>query len=147
MRIRGTYVDPYAPVTLIQLKDLVLWRRNNIRSPHACMTASGHYPTRYLQWGVSQCSCDGFCVRQALSFIFWWLLDSRRKGRMHIVVIEQLLDRVKLPIRDGVVKLQDSAELRRRVGDGHSHDGGCSLWVLSTLPILTLLKRTRKRAS
>ena len=62
-------------------------------------------------------------MRQALSLIFWWLLDGRRKGRMYVVVIEQLLDGVELPIRDSIVKLQDSAELRRRVGDGHSHDG------------------------
>ena len=44
---------------------------------------------------------------------------------MYVVVIEQLLDGVELPSRDGIVKLQDSAELRRRVGDGHSHDGSC----------------------
>jgi len=44
---------------------------------------------------------------------------------MSVVVIKQLLDCVELPIRDGIVELQDSAELRRRVGDGHSHDGSC----------------------
>ena len=82
-------------------------------------------PTRYLQWGVSERSSDVFCMRQALSLIFWWLLDGRRKSRMHVVVIEQFLDGVELPSRDGIVKLQDSAELRRRVGDGHSHDGSC----------------------
>ena len=27
MRIRATYVDPDAPLSLIQLKNLVLWRR------------------------------------------------------------------------------------------------------------------------
>ena len=49
---------------------------------------------------------------------------------MYVVVVEQLLDGVELPIRDGVVKLQDSAELGRRVGGGHSHDGGCRCVVL-----------------
>jgi hypothetical protein len=53
---------------------------------------------------------------------------------MYVVVIEQLLDGVELPVRDGIVKLQDCAELRRRVGDGHSHDGSCRCvleWVLT----------------
>jgi hypothetical protein len=39
---------------------------------------------------------------------------------MYVIVIEQLLDGVELPSCDGIVKLQDSAELQRRIGDGQS---------------------------
>ena len=41
---------------------------------------------------------------------------------MYVVVTEQLLNGVELSSRDGIVKLQNSAELWRRVGDGHSHN-------------------------
>ena len=42
---------------------------------------------------------------------------------MYVVITKQLLNGVELPSRDGIVKLQDSAELWWRVGDDHSHDG------------------------
>jgi hypothetical protein len=77
-------------------------------------------------------------MRQALCLIFWRLLRGRRQGRVDVVVREQLLDDVELPIRDGLVKLQDGAELRRRVGERHGHGAvwlvgwlaGC--WLLGT---------------
>lgn len=52
---------------------------------------------------------------------------------MYIVVVEQLIEGVELPVRDGIVKLQDSAELRRRVGDGYSHDGTVAVVVSSRI--------------
>ena len=73
-------------------------------------------PNSYLQRDISECSCDVFfaCAKPwALFFV----------GRMYVVITEQLLNGVELPSCDGIVKLQDSVELWRRVGDGHSHDG------------------------
>ena len=39
---------------------------------------------------------------------------------MYVVIIEQLLNGVKLPSHDGIIKLQDSAKLQRRIEDGQS---------------------------
>lgn len=44
---------------------------------------------------------------------------------MYVVVVEELLDDVELPIRDCIIELLNSEELRRRVGEGHSHGGSC----------------------
>ena len=71
MRIRATYVNPDVPLTLSQLNDLVLWHKTTSDHPMDDWDS-----TRYLQWGVSECSRDAFCMRQTLSLVFWWLLDS-----------------------------------------------------------------------
>jgi len=61
-------VDPDTSWTLNMLKDLV------------------------LQWGVPECSCDLFRMRQALRLSFWWHVCGCREGRMYVVIREQLLD-------------------------------------------------------
>jgi hypothetical protein len=87
-------------------------------------------------------------MRQALRLIFRLLLCGRREGRVYVVLREELLDDVELPIRDRVVPPQDGAELWRRVGEGHVR-----LLVpflsreLDPRPVFsTWLERTAKRA-
>ena len=127
--VRATYVYPdgFFILALAQLNDIVLCRRNKqtLESPPFDeMCDWGIRSLTYLQGGVSERSRDAFCMRQALCLILWRLVRGRREGRVYVVVREQLLDHVELPVRDGLVKPQDGAELWRRVGECHGHGVG-----------------------
>ena len=75
----------------------------------------------YLEGRVSERSRDAFRMRQALCLILRRLIRGRRERRVDVVVRKQLIDDLELPVRDGIVKPQDSAELRRGVGECHGH--------------------------
>lgn len=108
--------------------------RTGDAKPSDCCDVSTENPTRYLQWGVPECFCNAFRMRQTLRLAFWWHICGRREGRVYVVIREQPLDDVELPSRDRVVKQMDSTELRRRVGERHScfstegEGGSCSLF-------------------
>ena len=72
-------------------------------------------------------------MRQALCLILRRLIRGRRERRVDVVVRKQLIDNLKLPVRDGIVKPQDSAELRRRVGECHGHRVVWCGWLVGWL--------------
>ena len=90
----------------------------------------------YLEGRVSERSRDAFRMRQALCLILRRLIRGRRERRVDVVVRKQLIDDLEPPVRDGIVKPQDSAELRRRVGECHGHRVVWCGWLVGWLLVV-----------